>query len=207
MKYLKLIALFTVIHIHTHAYGQILDSEKPHYFDKYIEGVFKTIENPPAECLKFLEISNESKMLANKDILACYTLIENEIPKQLKFDILSYRPKEKLRAEAIKNQAIFGTCYRKDSSSKYYDTSYAELDVKPNKSYDEMLYIDNINSHCNTLHMMQLETNYILKEIRNKKAKKEQPVTSTIGLIIGSLTVISAVLLSVYLATWIIYLS
>ena len=55
--------------------------------------------------------------------------------------------------------------------------------------------------------MMQLETNYILKEIRNKKAKKEQTVTSTIGLIIGSLTVISAVLLSVYLATWIIYLS
>ena len=183
------------------------NGQSTHYFDKYIEGVFKTIENPPAECLKFLEISNESKMLANKDILACYTLIENEIPKQLKFDILSYRPKEKLRAEAIKNQAIFGTCYRKDSSSKYYDTSYAELDVKPNKSYDEMLYIDNINSHCNTLHMMQLETNYILKEIRNKKAKKEQPVTSTIGLIIGSLTVISAVLLSVYLATWIIYLS
>jgi hypothetical protein len=51
MKYLKLIALFTVIH--THAYGQVLDSEKPHYFDKYIEGVFKTIENPPAEYLEF----------------------------------------------------------------------------------------------------------------------------------------------------------
>ena len=181
MKYLKLIALFTVIHIHTHAYGQILDSEKPHYFDKYIEGVFKTIENPPAECLKFLEISNESKMLANKDILACYTLIENEIPKQLKFDILSYRPKEKLRAEAIKNQAIFGTCYRKDSSSKYYDTSYAELDVKPNKSYDEMLYIDNINSHCNTLHMMQLETDNILKDIKKKKAKRKRTTLSTIG--------------------------
>ena len=205
MPYLKLIALFTVIH--THAYGQILDSEKPHYFDKYIKGVFKTIENHPAECLKFLEESDESKMPANKDLVRCYTLIENEIPKQLKFDILSHRPNEKLRAEAVKNQALFGTCYLKDPDSKYYDTSYAELDVKSNKSNEEKLYIDNINSHCNTLHMMQLETNYILKEIRNKKAKKEQPVTSTIGLIIGSLTVISAVLLSVYLATWIIYLS
>ena len=183
------------------------NGQSTHYFDKYIEGVFKTIENLPAECLKLLEESDKSKMHANKDLLACYTLIENEIPKQFKFDILSHRPNEKLRAEAIKNQAIFGTCYRKDSSSKYYDTSYAELDVKSNKLNEEKLYIDNINSHCNTLHMMQLETNYILKEIRNKKAKKEQPVTSTIGLIIGSLTVISAVLLSVYLATWIIYLS
>ena len=100
MKYLKLIALFTVIY--THAYGQILDSEKTHYFDKYIEGVFKTIESPPAECLKLLEESDESKMLANKDLLMCYTLIENEIPKQLKFDILSYRPEEKDRAEAFK---------------------------------------------------------------------------------------------------------
>ena len=205
MKFLKLIALFTVIY--TQAYGQVLDSEKPHYFDKYIEGVFKTIENPPAECLKYLKESEESKMLVNKDLEKCYTLIENEIPKQLKFDILSYRPNEKKRAEAIKNQAIFGTCYLKDPDSKYYDTSYAQVDVKSNKSNEEKLYIDNINSHCNTLHMMQLETNYILKEIRNKKAKKEQPVTSTIGLIIGSLTVISAVLLSVYLATWIIYLS
>ena len=183
------------------------NGQSTHYFDKYIEGVFKTIENPPAECLKFLEESDESKMLANKDLVKCYTLIENEIPKQLKFDILSYRPKEKLRAEAVKNQALFGTCYLKDPDSKYYDTSYAELDVKPNKSNEEKLYIDNINSHCNTLHMMQVETDYIFKEIRNKKAKKEQPVTSTIGLIIGSLTVISAVLLSVYLATWIIYLS
>ena len=183
------------------------NGQSTHYFDKYIEGVFKTIENPPAECLKFLKKSNESKVLDNKDLVRCYTLIEYEIPKQLKLDILSYSPNLKKRAEAIKNQAIFGTCYRKDSSSKYYDTSYAELDVKPNKSNEEKLYIDNINSHCNTLHMMQLETNYILKEIRNKKAKKEQPVTSTIGLIIGSLTVISAVLLSVYLATWIIYLS
>ena len=183
------------------------NGQSTHYFDKYIEGVFKTIENLPAECLKLLEESDKSKMLANKDVLACYTLIENEIPKQLKFDILSHRPKEKLRAEAVKNQALFGTCYLKDPDSKYYDTSYAELDVKPNKSNEEKLYIDNINSHCNNLHMMQLETDYILKEIRNKKAKKEQPVTSTIGLIIGSLTVISAVLLSVYLATWIIYLS
>ena len=180
------------------------NGQSTHYFDKYIEGVFKTIENLPAECLKLLEESDKSKMLANKDVLACYTLIENEIPKQLKFDILSHRPKEKLRAEAVKNQALFGTCYLKDPDSKYYDTSYAELDVKPNKSNEEKLYIDNINSHCNNLHMMQLETDYILKEIRNKKAKKEQPVTSTIGLIIGSLTVISAVILTIYLAAWII---
>ena len=80
-------------------------------------------------------------MLANKDLLMCYTLIENEIPKQIKFDILSYRPKEKERAEAIKNQAIIGTCYLKDPDSKYYDTSYAELDVKPNKSNEENLYM------------------------------------------------------------------
>ena len=149
MKYLKLIALYTVIY--THAYGQILDSEKTHYFDKYIEGVFKTIESPPAECLKLLEESDESKMLANKDLLMCYTLIENETPKQLKFDILSYRPKEKERAEAIKNEATFGTCYLRDPDSKYFDTSYAELDLKLNKSNEEKSYIDNINSHCNKI--------------------------------------------------------
>ena len=111
-----------------------------HYFDKYIEGVFKTIENPPAECLKFLEESDESKMLANKDLVKCYTFIENEIPKQLKFDILSYRPKEKLRAEAIKNQGIFGTCYRKDSTSKYYAQLYTDFESKPNKSLEEYIY-------------------------------------------------------------------
>ena len=183
------------------------NGQSTHYFDKYIEGVFKTIENPPAECVNFLDELAQSKRLEDSILSPCFSWIEKEIPKQIKFDILSYRPKEKLRAEAIKNQAIFGTCYLKDPDSKYYDTSYAQVDVKSNKSNEEKLYIDNINSHCNTLHMMQLETNYMLKEIRNKKAKKEQPVTSTIGLIIGSLTVISAVLLSVYLATWIIYLS
>ena len=73
------------------------NGQSTHYFDKYIEGVFKSIESPPAECLKYLKESEESKMLVNKDLLACYILIENEIPKQLKFDILSYRPKEKLR--------------------------------------------------------------------------------------------------------------
>ena len=157
------------------------NGQSTHYFDKYIEGVFKTIENPPAECLKFLKKSNESKVLDNKDLVRCYTLIEYEIPKQLKLDILSYSPNLKKRAEAIKNQAIFGTCYLKDPDSKYYDTSYAELDVKSNKSNEEKLYIDNINSHCNTLHMMQLETNYILKEIRNKKAKRKRTTLSTIG--------------------------
>ena len=166
-----------------------------------------TIEKSPAECVNFLDELVQSKRLEDSILSPCFSWIEKEIPKQIKFDILSHRPKEKLRAEAIKNQAIFGTCYLKDPDSKYYDTSYAQVDVKSNKSNEEKLYIDNINSHCNTLHMMQLETNYMLKEIRNKKAKKEQPVTSTIGLIIGSLTVISAVLLSVYLATWIIYLS
>ena len=157
------------------------NGQSTHYFDKYIEGVFKTIENPPAECLKFLKKSNESKVLDNKDLVRCYTLIEYEIPKQLKLDILSYSPNLKKRAEAIKNQAIFGTCYLKDPDSKYYDTSYAELDVKSNKSNEEKLYIDNINSHCNTLHMMQLETNYILKEIRNKKAQRKRTTLSTIG--------------------------
>ena len=56
------------------------NGQSAHYFDKYIEGVFKTIENPPPECLKYLKESEESKMLANKDLLMCYILIENEIP-------------------------------------------------------------------------------------------------------------------------------
>ena len=202
MSKISFISVFILFIAYSSTNGQ-----STHYFDKYIEGVFKTIENPPAECVNFLDELVQSKRLEDSILSPCFSWIEKEIPKQIKFDILSHRPKEKLRAEAIKNQAIFGTCYLKDPDSKYYDTSYAELDVKSNKSNEEKLYIDNINSHCNTLHMMQLETNYILKEIRNKKAKKEQPVTSTIGLIIGSLTVISAVLLSVYLATWIIYLS
>ena len=188
MKYLKLIALFIVFN--TYAFGQVLDSEKTHYFDKYIEGVFKTIEGTPAECLKLLEELGESKMLANKDLLMCYTLIEYEIPKQLKFDILSHRPNQKKRAEAIKNQAIFGTCYLRDPDSKYYDTSYAELDLKLNKSTEEKSYIDNINSHCNTLHMMQLETDYILKEIRNKKAQRTMTTLSTGGAVIGSLAIL-----------------
>ena len=127
------------------------NGQSAHYFDKYIEGVFKSIESPPAECLKLLEKSDEFKMLVNKDLLACYTLIENEIPKQIKFDILSYRPKEKERAEAIKNEATFGTCYLRDPDSKYFDTSYAELDLKLNKSNEEKSYIDNINSHCNKI--------------------------------------------------------
>ena len=81
----------------------------------------------------------------------CYTLIEYEIPNQLKLDILSHRPNQKKRAEAIKNKAIFGTCYLRDPDSKYYDTSYAELDIKLNKSNEEKSYIDNINSHCNKI--------------------------------------------------------
>jgi len=197
MKYLKLLALFTVIY--THAYGQISDSEKTHYFDKYIEGVFKTIENPPAECLKLLKESDESKMLANKDLLMCYMLMEYEIPNQLKVDILSHKKNQKKRVEAIKNQAIFGTCYLKDPDSKYYDTSYAELDVKSNKSNEEKLYIDNINSHCNTLHMMQLETDYIFKEIRNKKKIRRRTTLLTAGSL-------ATICISVFFA-WLFHLS
>ena len=175
------------------------NGQSAHYFDKYIEGVFKTIENPPAECLKLLEESDKSKMHANKDLVKCYTLIENEIPKQFKFDILSHRPKEKLRAEAVKNQALFGTCYLKDPVSKYYDTSYAELDVKPNKSNEEKLYIDNINSHCNTLHMMQVETDYIFKEIRNKKKIRRRTTLLTAGSL-------ATICISVFFA-WLFHLS
>ena len=188
MKYLKLVALFTVFN--TYAFGQVLDSEKTNYFDKYIEGVFKTIENPPVKCVNFLDELVQSKRIEDSVLNPCFSWIEKEIPKQIKFDILSYRPEEKLRAEAIKNQAIFGTCYLKDPDSKYYDTSYAELDLKLNKSTEEKSYIDNINSHCNTLHMMQLETDYILKEIRNKKALRTMTTLSTGGAVIGSLAIL-----------------
>ena len=194
MSKISFISVFILFIAYSSTNGQ-----STHYFDKYIEGVFKTIENPPAECLKFLEESDESKMLANKDLVKCYTLIENEIPKQLKFDILSYRPKEKLRAEAVKNQALFGTCYLKDPVSKYYDTSYAELDVKPNKSNEEKLYIDNINSHCNTLHMMQVETDYIFKEIRNKKKIRRRTTLLTAGSL-------ATICISVFFA-WLFHLS
>ena len=71
------------------------NGQSAHYFDKYIEGIFKSIESPHVMCLKLLEESDESKMLVNKDLVKCYTLIENEIPNQLKFDILSYRQKKK----------------------------------------------------------------------------------------------------------------
>ncbi len=181
MKYLKLIALFTVIH--THAYGQILDSEKPHYFDKYIEGVFKTIENPPAECLKLLEESDESKMLANKYLSICYTLIENEIPKQLKFDILNHSPHEDRRAEEIKNEATFGTCYRKDPTSKYYAQLYTDLESKPNKTLEENVYVVNINSHCSNLHWMHFETDYVIVERETQKKKRRRATFSTIGVL------------------------
>ena len=193
MKYLNLIALFTVIY--THAYGQVLDSEKTHYFDKYIEGVFKTIESPPAECLKLLEESDESKMLANKDLLMCYTLIENETPKQLKFDILSYRPKEKERAEAIRNQATFGTCYRKDSNSKYYAQLFADLESKPNKSPEENIYIANINSHCTNLHSMHFETDYVMKESKRQKTKRRRDTFSTTGVLVSTYVLVCIAIL------------
>ena len=170
MKYLNLIALFTVFN--TYAFGQVLDSEKTHYFDKYIEGVFKTIEGTPAECLKLLEELGESKMLANKDLLMCYTLIENGIPQQLKFDILNHSPYEDRRAEAIKNEATFGTCYRKDSNSKYYAQLFSDLESKTNKSLEEYIYIANINSHCNNIYSAHLETENILLDIRDRKRNK-----------------------------------
>ena len=176
MSKISFISVFILFIAYSSTNGQ-----STHYFDKYIEGVFKTIENPPAECVNFLDELVQSKRLEDSILSPCFSWIEKEIPKQIKFDILSHRPKEKLRAEAIKNQAIFGTCYLKDPDSKYYDTSYAELDVKSNKSNEEKLYIDNINSHCNTLHMMQLETDNILKDIKKKKAKRKRTTLSTIG--------------------------
>ena len=182
MKYLKLIALFTVFN--TYAFGQVLDSEKTHYFDKYIEGVFKTIESPPAECLKLLEESDDSKMIANKDLLMCYTLIENGIPQQLKFDILNHSPYEDRRAEAIKNEVTFGTCYRKDSNSKYYAQLFSDLESKPNKSPEENIYIANINSHCTNLHSMHFETDYVMKERKVQKRKRRRDTFSTIGVLI-----------------------
>tara|TARA_B100000989_G_scaffold275632_1_gene235322 strand:- start:3284 stop:3625 length:342 start_codon:yes stop_codon:yes gene_type:complete len=103
-------------------------------------------------------------MLANKDLLMCYILIENDIPKQFKFDILNATPNEDKRAEEIKNEAIFGTCYPKDPTSRYYAHLYADLDSKPNKTLEENIYVANINSHCSNLHGMHLETDYILKE-------------------------------------------
>ena len=159
------------------------NGQSAHYFDKYIEGVFKSIESPPAECLKLLEESDESKMLVNKDLLACYTLIENEIPKQIKFDILSYRPEEKERAEAFKNTATFSTCYRKDSSSKYYAQLYTDLESKPNKTLEENLYVANINSHCTNLHSMHFETDYVMKESKRQKRKRRRATFSTIGVL------------------------
>ena len=196
MKYLKLIALFTVIH--THAYGQILDSEKPHYFDKYIEGVFKTIENPSAECLKLLEESDESKMLANKDLVKCYTLIENEIPKQLKFDILNHSPHEDRRAEAIKNQALLSTCYRKDSNSKYYAQLYTDLESKPNKTLEENVYVANINSHCSNLRGMHFDTYHIMKERKAQKKQSAGATLSTIGVLIPTLFLAGCALLLLF---------
>ena len=167
MSKISFISVFILFIAYSSANGQ-----STHYFDKYIEEVFKTIENPPAECLKFLEESDESKMLANKDLVMCYTLIENEIPKQLKFDILNHSPHEDRRAEAIKNEALLSTCYRKDSSSRYYAHLYADLESKPNKSLEENIYIANINSHCNNIYSAHLEIENILMDIRDRKRNK-----------------------------------
>ena len=82
------------------------NGQSAHYFDKYIEGIFKSIESPHVMCLKLLEESDESKMLVNKDFVKCYTLIENEIPNQLKFDILSYRQKKELKKLKIQQHLV-----------------------------------------------------------------------------------------------------
>ena len=163
------------------------NGQSAHYFDKYIEGVFKSIESPPVECLKLLEESDKSKMHANKDLLACYTLIENRIQQQLKFDILNHSPHEDRRAEEIKNQAIFGTCYRKDSSSKYYAHLYTDLESKPNKTLEENVYVANINSHCSNLHGMHFETYHIMKERKAQKKQSAGATLSTIGVLIPTL--------------------
>ena len=171
------------------------NGQSTHYFDKYIEGVFKSIESPPAECLKLLEESDESKMLANKDLLMCYTLIENGIPQQLKFDILNHSPHEDRRAEEIKNKATFGTCYRKDSSSKYYAQLYTDLESKPNKTLEENLYVANINSHCTNLHGMHFETNYVMKESKRQKTKRRRDTFSTIGVLVSTYVLVCIAIL------------
>ena len=174
------------------------NGQSAHYFDKYIEGVFKSIESPPVECLKLLEESDKSKMHANKDLLACYTLIENRIPQQLKFDILNHSPHEDRRAEEIKNQAIFGTCYRKDSSSKYYAQLYTDLESKPNKTLEENVYVANINSHCSNLHGMHFETYHIMKERKAQKKKVRGATLSTIGVLIPTLFLAGCALLLLF---------
>ena len=174
------------------------NGQSAHYFDKYIEGVFKSIESPPAECLKLLEESDESKMLANKDLFACYTLIENRIPQQLKFDILNHSPHEDRRAEEIKNQAILSTCYRKDSSSKYYAQLYTDLESKPNKTLEENVYVANINSHCSNLHGMHFETYHIMKERKAQKKQSAGATLSTIGVLIPTLFLAGCALLLLF---------
>jgi len=174
------------------------NGQSAHYFDKYIEGVFKAIESPPAECLKLLEESDEFKMPVNKDLLMCYTLIENELPKQFKFDILNHSPHEDRRAEEIKNKATFGTCYRKDSSSKYYAQLYANLESKHNKSLEENMYIANINSHCTNLHWMHFETDYVIVEREIQKKKRRRATFSTIGVLYP--TVFTAGIVSLIIA-------
>ena len=177
------------------------NGQSAHYFDKYIEGVFKSIESPPAECLKFLEESEESKMLVNKDLLMCYILIENEIPKQFKFDILNATPNEDRRAEEIKNEAIFGTCYLKDPISRYFAHLYADLDSKPNKTLEENIYVANINSHCSNLHGMHFETDYIIKERKDQIRRRAFNSRSTLGSVISTYGALVAILIILLDAT------
>ena len=194
MSKISFISVLILFIVYSSANGQ-----SAHYFDKYIEGVFKSIESPPAECLKLLEESDESKMLANNDLLMCYTLIENEIPKQLKFDILSYTPKEKERAEEIKNETLLSTCYRKDSNSKYYAHLYADLVSKPNKSLEENIYVAIINSHCSNLHSMHFETDYIMKERKAQKRERRRTNSNSAGV---KITTTIIILVSAIIYTW-----
>ena len=193
MSKISFISVLILFIVYSSANGQ-----SAHYFDKYIEGVFKSIESPPAECLKLLEESEESKILASKDLLMCYALIENGIPQQLKFDILNHSPHEDRRAEEIKNQATFGTCYRKDSTSKYYAQLYTDLESKPNKTLEENIYVANINSHCSNLHGMHFETYHIMKERKAQKKQSAGATLSTIGVLIPTLFLAGCALLILF---------
>jgi len=196
MSKISFISVFILFIAYSSTNGQ-----STHYFDKYIEGVFKTIENPPAECVNFLDELVQSKRLEDSILSPCFSWIEKEIPKQIKFDILSHRPKEKLRAEEIKNEAIFGTCYLKDPTSRYYAHLYADLDSKPNKTLEENIYVANINSHCSNLHGMHFETDYIIKERKDQIRRRAFNSRTTLGGVISTYGALVAILIVLLDAT------
>lgn len=139
--------------------------------------------------------------MLNKDLLMCYILIENEIPKQFKFDILNATPNEDRRAEEIKNKAIFSTCYLKDPTSRYYAHLYADLDSKLNKTLEENIYVANINSHYSNLHGMHFETDYIIKERKDQIRRRAFNSRTTLGGVISTYGVLVAILIILLDAT------